>query len=98
MAKKSLMKQTFSHCQRSSSWTWEIPKSIIWKSALDRSRLSNYSWTEKKLKKTETTSPARKVSKLNSFSSIQYRDKVARYTQKENESLLFQRASFPILH
>jgi hypothetical protein len=33
---------------------------------------------EKKLKKAETASPARKVSKLNSFSFIQYRDKVAR--------------------
>ena len=60
-AKKSLMKQTFSHCQRRSSWTWEIPKSIIWKSALDRSRLSNYSWTEKKLKKPESASLAQKV-------------------------------------
>ncbi len=40
--------------------------------------ISNYSWTEKKLKKPETASPARKVSKLNSFSSTQYRDRTAR--------------------
>jgi hypothetical protein len=40
----------------------------MWKSALDRSRLSNYSWMEKKPKKPETASPARKVSQLNSFS------------------------------
>ena len=32
-----------------------------------RSLLSDYSWTEKKLKKPETALPERKVSKLNSF-------------------------------
>ncbi len=58
---KVVNEANFQPWQRSSSWTWEIPKSIIWKSALDRSRLSNYSWTEKKLKKPESASLAQKV-------------------------------------